>query len=181
MATLNQAKEHVIYNILQVIIDAAASNENSYFYNETFQLDLQKYRKIVSDQGRIITGTNPDSKRTIFTKQDYQNVNLEFDEFVRLAALCLYTDPGLGRNGFVIPDAEDETHSWDLKYDAESAVWPGVGADGIVSADPELWYVTKFIHIEYVTTDCAGNATPETRIFPLNNNVLKFLSQLFIL
>ena len=109
MANKRTAKEYVIDRILQEILTDAQNNEGSYWFNNHWQLDLDKIRKTVTDNGFVTTGTNVYGKNIVLTREDWQEINENFNIFVDNVVSC-YKEYD-NRDGYVIPTTVDESNN----------------------------------------------------------------------
>lgn len=177
MATITQTKEHIIDNIIKQITTAAAINENGYWYNAEWNLDLNNIRKTVTSSGTITTGTNEFGKKIVLTAEDWQQINEEFNGWISQVAECYRESEG--RDGYNLVTGEAGV-TWDVDY--ATAGWEGVTAeedpaDSVLISELGGWYDYRFVDIRYVTTNCLSVGGVQTFSFPINQHVLNYLSQ----
>lgn len=86
----DQMRDHIIDQIIKMIM---IHRHSPYFYNEAFQLDLDYYRKTVSDGGNIQTGGTSQNKQNIIYQEDYQKINNQtsIDTFIDGISEVYYT------------------------------------------------------------------------------------------
>ena len=69
--TKDEMQDHVIDQIIKLIME---NRYHSYFYNESWQLDLNNFRRTVSSSGYLSTGTITGNKKQVIFQEDFQNL-----------------------------------------------------------------------------------------------------------
>tara|TARA_R100001230_G_C5686562_1_gene196204 strand:+ start:319 stop:2103 length:1785 start_codon:yes stop_codon:yes gene_type:complete len=113
----DQMRDHIIDQIIKMIM---LHRHSPYFYNLKFQLDLDFYRKTVSDGGHIQTGGTAQNKQNVIYQEDYQKMNNQvgIDEFIDAISETYYTGQkdSYGNKLYDIPSQEWVT-------DGTSGMW----------------------------------------------------------
>ena len=158
--TKNQMKDHVIDQIIKIIIK---NRHNPYFYNVDYQLDLLDFKKTVSDSGYIQT-TGDETKKQVIFQEDYQKSKEVVDTFINQHLDCFQSfeggTPKIDEFGQFVYD--EPLIDWvDNDDNTQGGVWnfDVASFDTHPCYECDLLYCSEAPHIECQSDDVCTNGT----------------------